>query len=65
MATSERIDGATPHGGVYTIAHYRDDDLRPVEKEDATQLELVEYGSDDQPLFQTFLPLTRQKTGEP
>lgn len=57
MAASRRIDGATPHGGAYTFAHFRDDDFRLVEKDAATCVELVEYDENDQPLFSTVLPL--------
>lgn len=65
MATSKRIDGATPHGGIYTLATFRDEDLQPVEKEKASVVELVEYDAEDQPLFHTFLPLVNEAGKEP
>jgi len=43
MATSERTDGPTPNGGSYAIAYWRDDRGRPVEREQATMVEVVEY----------------------
>lgn len=50
----ERINGSTPHGGSYLVAYFRDATGSPCVKEKAKTIEIVEYASDDSPLFRTY-----------
>jgi len=56
--TSESQDGPTPNGGVRSTAYYTDDAGRPCPKDDATQLEIVEYDAAGQAVFRTYGQLT-------
>ena len=46
MATSERHVGKTPNGGVESVAYFKDADGNPVDKEEATAVEIVEFDGD-------------------
>lgn len=52
-ASTERVDGATPNGGAYSIARYVDDDDQPVAREDATDVVITEYTASGEPLMVT------------
>jgi len=52
--TSERRDGATPNGGIYSIAYYRDADGTPTTKDQAAEIEIVEYAADGREVFRTY-----------
>lgn len=54
MANSERVDGATPNGGTYSIIYYQDAAGEPVDKEQATQCEIVEFDADDEEVARTY-----------
>ena len=51
--TSERIEGPTPNGGAYAVAHFRGSDGTPVPKSKAVYVEIIEYGADGEELFRT------------
>ena len=42
----ERVDGATPNGGDYSIAYYYDEQNRPCKKAVAYLVNIVEYTKD-------------------
>ena len=44
----ERVDGATPNGGDYSIAYYYDKKHIPCKKQDAYIKVIVEYTKDDE-----------------
>ena len=52
--TSERHDGPTPNGGVYSIAHFLKDG-KPVPKADATAMEIIEFDADGRQVHRTYL----------
>lgn len=43
---SKRIDGKTPHGGAYAVAYYSDADGNAADKEQAVNVEIVEFTKD-------------------
>jgi hypothetical protein len=51
--TSERVEGPTPAGGAYAVAHFSYDG-RPVPKRFANQITIIEYDARDQVLNTTF-----------
>ncbi len=53
MKTEER-DGPTPNGGVKSKAFYKDDDDKAVDKDVATQVEIVEYDRDGTEISRTY-----------
>lgn len=53
--TTERVDGPTPNGGAYAIAHYRDQHGRPCAKTDAHATEIVEHAADGRELHRTYM----------
>ena len=55
MASSERKDGPTPNGGAYSIVYFQDEQGNPVEKEQATKMEAVEFDAADNQVFRTYL----------
>lgn len=57
--TQQRIDGATPNGGVYSVAYWQDKDGQPINKREAVKAEIVEYDSNDQSVFRTYADLKR------
>lgn len=54
----ERINGPTPHGGVYAVAFFSRDGI-PVAKSEATAVEIVEYDAQDGEVFRTYGKLGR------
>ncbi len=57
--STERIEGPTLNGGAYAIAHYSDEDGRPVDKAKATRVEIHEYSADGKLLMRTYAQLGR------
>lgn len=57
--TTERIEGPTPAGGAYAMAHYRDDDGNPAPKGSATHVEIIEYDRHDRAIHRTHGTLRR------
>jgi hypothetical protein len=55
IKTEERQDGATPKGGVYSIAYFQDDQGIPVAKEDATKIEIIEFDKNDRQIWRTYM----------
>jgi hypothetical protein len=55
IKTEERINGATPKGGVYSIAYFQDDAGQPVAKEDATAIEIIEFDENDRQIWRTYM----------
>jgi hypothetical protein len=49
----ERRDGPTPNGGAYSTAQYSRTHV-PCAKEDATEVEIIEYTADGQEIMQTY-----------
>jgi hypothetical protein len=56
-ATSERVDGLTPHGGAYAIASYSDAAGRPCPRAAAARVEINEYDRAGNSLFRTYLKI--------
>jgi antitoxin component YwqK of YwqJK toxin-antitoxin module len=54
MATSQRIEGATPNGGVASEIFYQDANGNPAEKEDAVGGELMEYDANGKVIQRTY-----------
>ena len=54
MSTEERIDGATPAGGTYSIAYFKDDSGRPIEKSKASMMEIVEFNEKNEAIMRTY-----------
>ncbi len=52
----ERIDGPTPAGGAYAVAVFSRDG-QPVEKSEATAVEVVEYAEDGTAISRTYATL--------
>lgn len=46
IGDEERVDGRTPHGGAYSIAHYLDGNMRPCKKDVAEYISISEYTED-------------------
>ena len=55
IKTEERQNGATPKGGVYSIAYFQDDNGQPVAKEDATAIEIIEFDKNDRQIWRTYM----------
>lgn len=53
--TEERIDEATPNGGVYSIAYFQDVNGNPTVKSEAKKIETVEFDKDDNPIFRSHM----------
>lgn len=53
--TSERIDGPTPNGGAYSVAHFLDAAGRPCPKSRAAAAEVHEFDGSGGPVFRTYL----------
>lgn len=53
--TSDRVDGATPNGGTYTILYYQDDQGNPTTKANAAAIEAIEFDGQDNQIFRTYL----------
>jgi hypothetical protein len=66
MATTETMHHSTPNGGVRSVAYYRDSAGNPVEKEVATHVEIVEFGSTGEAIHRTYANLEVQpNSGDP
>ena len=50
----ERIDEPTPNGGSYSIAYYSDGEGNRKDKKEATHIEIVEFGTDDEQIMRTY-----------
>jgi hypothetical protein len=50
---AERIDGPTPNGGEYAVAHFSRDG-EAAEKADATAVEILEYSADGECIARTY-----------
>ncbi len=61
--TSERVDGATPNGGVYAVANFLDGDRSPTSKAGAVFVEILEFDEDDENVGRTWL--TVGEVGKP
>lgn len=59
MATSRRVDGPTPNGGASSKAFFQDDEGNPVEEEQATRVEIVEYDAEQKVIGRTYGTLQR------
>jgi hypothetical protein len=46
--TSQKHLGATPHGGDSAVSYFLGDDGAPVSKDEATNVEIVEYKDGEQ-----------------
>ena len=57
--TSERQEGKTPNGGVASEAFFMDDEDRPCEKEDATQMKIVEYNEQGSEIHRTYMTINK------
>lgn len=57
METSERVDGATPNGGTYSIAYWKDAKGQPTDKAHAVAAEVVEYDLSDRAIARTYATL--------
>jgi hypothetical protein len=55
--TSERIDGPTPGGGTYVIAHFLDAERRPCPKAQARYAEVYEYDASGVNVGRTWLEM--------
>lgn len=55
METSERIDGPTPSGGAYAVAHFLDAEGRPAPKAKAASTEITEHAADGRAVARTYL----------
>jgi hypothetical protein len=53
--TSERRDGPTPNGGVYSVANFLDAEGKPCPKAEAIGMEILEYDADDRCVGRTYL----------
>ena len=51
----ERREGPTLHGGAYLISIFADNWHNPCRKEDATQIEAIEFDKDDREIMTTWL----------
>lgn len=45
--TSERVEGPTPNGGVYSIAYFFNSEHKPCSKQEAAEVRVNEYDRDD------------------
>ena len=52
--TSKRINGATPNGGSYAIAYFRDKDGQPCSESKAVRIEIVEYTDKGDEICRTY-----------
>lgn len=52
--TNERIEGPTPNGGPYAVAHFRDEAGAPVPKSEAVSAEIIEYDAENREIFRTY-----------
>ena len=52
--TSEEHEGPTPNGGVRSIAHWLDDDWKPVSKDKATKCEIHELDAYGSSIYRTY-----------
>jgi len=53
--TEQRSDKATPNGGVYSIAYFKNAKGQPVAKEDATAIEIIEFDENDRQIWRTYM----------
>ena len=53
--TRESSDGATPNGGTYAIAYFRDEHGNPCPKARAAAMEIVEFDANDKAIFRTYM----------
>lgn len=63
----ERIEGPTPNGGAYSIAYWRDDNGNPVDREQATKVEIVEYDEAGEQVWRSYanMPPSLEAREEP
>lgn len=62
--TSERHDGPTPNGGVYSIAYFRGPDGAPTSKGLAVAMEIQEFDAQDRMIRRTYFG-PRSQPAEP
>lgn len=58
MPDENRIDGPTPNGGAYAVAYYSKEG-QPVDREQATEVEICEFDQAGNCLFRTYGKLNR------
>ena len=61
---SERTDGPTPAGGVYTVACFFKGDRIPCAKADATGIEILEFDKDGENIARTWLEKPKAEPAE-
>lgn len=61
---SERVDGPTPSGGDYSIAHFFNGEREPCGKDEATGVEILEYDKDGANVARTWLERPKGKPSE-
>jgi hypothetical protein len=54
MVMQETIKGKTPKGGVQSTAYYLDSKGNPIEKEEATRMEIIEEDSGGNVIARTY-----------
>jgi hypothetical protein len=64
VASKKRVDEETPNGGAYAIVYYKDANGRPVDEEEATSVEIVEFDSDGGEVARTYGETGRGKKEE-
>ncbi len=50
---SEKVEGKTPSGGEYFIAHFLDERGNPTYRDEATQIIIQEYDENDRMILET------------
>lgn len=53
--TQTRIDRPTPRGNAYSITYWQDEQGKPAPRSSATGAEIVEYDSDDRPVYRSHI----------
>lgn len=59
--TETRSDKKTPQGGDYSIVYWLDDEEKPVKKEQATKVKIIEYTKDNEVVGITYGDLNPKK----
>ncbi len=52
--TQERIEGPTPHNGVYAIAYFMDNTGTPTSKDKAEKVEIHEVDKNGEVIYRTY-----------
>lgn len=60
MESEVRVDSPTPHGGVASVAYFRDNDGNPVDRAIATQIEVHELDAAGEVIYRTYGSITPQ-----